>query len=174
LEKTTELNRIGLGGGCHWCTEAVYQSLLGVQFVEQGFIAAINDEDSYSEAVIVHFDPRIIPLEILIEIHLYTHESTTEHSMRDKYRSAIYTYSDTQPIEIQLIIRKLQQNFSKPIITKILPFHKFRLSIEKFQNYYYSNPDKPFCKNYINPKLHLLQKKFSTVINADKFSSRFN
>ena len=171
MKKPSKLNQIGLGGGCHWCTEALYQSLLGVQHVEQGFIASVNNDTAYSEAVVVHFDPETISLKTLIEIHLNTHDSTKIHSMSEKYRSAIYTFSDEQRKEVRLIINQLQLNFSKQLITKILTFNDFRFSNERFRNYYYSNPDKPFCRNYISPKLQLLRTKFSNALDSDKINT---
>ena len=88
------IKTIGLGGGCHWCTEAVFQSLRGVTQVEQGYIAAIAPDDSLSEGVIVHYNPAIISISVLIEIHLHTHKSTSNHSMRDTYRSAVYAMEE--------------------------------------------------------------------------------
>lgn len=76
------IHRIAFGGGCHWCTEAVYNSLKGIISVEQGFVASEGEESSFSEAVIVRYDPINISLEDLILIHLYTHKSTSNHSMR--------------------------------------------------------------------------------------------
>ncbi len=84
--------RIGLGGGCFWCSEAVFQNLRGVAQVAQGFIYSHPPHDSLSEAVLVDFDPAQISLADLIEIHLRTHASTSQHSMRQKYRSAIYAF----------------------------------------------------------------------------------
>jgi len=88
--------KIGFGGGCHWCTEAVFQALNGVQKVEQGFIRSDPPQDSFSEAVIVTFDSKILSLETLIEVHLRTHASTSSHKMRGKYRSAIYIFDNQQ------------------------------------------------------------------------------
>ncbi|MEM9076169.1 MAG: peptide-methionine (S)-S-oxide reductase [Bacteroidota bacterium] len=79
------MDKIGLGGGCHWCTEAVFSSLNDVIRVEQGFISS-NEESAFSEAVIVHYDSNAISLKDLVGIHLYTHKSTSDHSMRAKYR----------------------------------------------------------------------------------------
>ena len=81
-----EYKKIALGGGCHWCTEAVFQSLKGVEKVEQGFVAPLQDLNSYSEAVIVHYNADLISLKDLIEVHLDTHKSTSNHSFRKKYR----------------------------------------------------------------------------------------
>lgn len=165
------IQKIGFGGGCHWCTEAVFQSLKGVEDVSQGFIAATGNESSFSEAVIVNFNSQIISLEVLIEIHLRTHKSTSDHSMRNKYRSAIYTFSEEQRSEAKAILTGFQPEFSHQIITKVLPFANFKASEEFFQNYYYSNPEKPFCETYINPKLSLLLQEFSVHVNHNKVKS---
>jgi peptide-methionine (S)-S-oxide reductase len=60
------LVKIGFGGGCHWCTESVFQSLKGVQKVEQGWIASTNENDSFSEAVLVYFDETTIDIKVLL------------------------------------------------------------------------------------------------------------
>ena len=90
------IRKIGFGGGCHWCTEAVFQSLKGIETVEQGFIRSDAPADTWSEAVIVHYDPAEIDLAVLMEVHLRTHAATKDHSMRSKYRSAVYTFDGGQ------------------------------------------------------------------------------
>jgi len=165
-----ELTKVAFGGGCHWCTEAVFQSLIGVSLVEQGWVASIEKNNTFSEAVIVHFHPDKIDLKTLIEIHLLTHKSTSNHSMRTKYRSAIYYFTHQQKEKISKIIEKLQVGFKDKIITKVLTFKEFKPNTEEFQNYYQSNPDKPFCKNYIHPKLKFLLQRFSKNIDKRKVS----
>ena len=160
-----ELTKVAFGGGCHWCTEAVFQSLKGVEKVEQGFVASIDENSSFSEAVIVHFQVEIIALKTLIEVHLLTHKSTSNHSMRKKYRSAIYSFSDIQNKETTALLDDFQNQFNKKIITQVYPFSAFKASEEAFQNYYLKNPAKPFCKQFINPKLKLLVNKFSRHLN---------
>ena len=161
-------NKIALGGGCHWCTEAVFQSILGVSKVEQGFVASTGGNSTFSEAVIVHFNTEDISLKTLIEIHLYTHKSTSNHSMRTKYRSAIYVFSEVQKQQAKQIFESLQNEFKNQLITEILPFESFKASREQIQNYYYSNPEKPFCETFINPKLQVLLKRFSNYANQNK------
>lgn len=163
-------SKIALGGGCHWCTEAVFQSLIGIEKVEQGFVASTNENDSLSEAVIVHFNPEVIALETLIEIHLHTHKSTSNHSMREKYRSAVYYFTETQKIESEQIIKGFQEAFKQQLITTVLPFKTFKASREAIQNYYYKNPKKPFCESFINPKLQMLMKRFSNHTNQSKLN----
>lgn len=156
------MKKIAFGGGCHWCTEAVFESLRGVNKVEQGWVNSTDEEaQSLSEAVIVHFHEDLIPLEILIKIHLLTHNATSNHSMREKYRSAIYTFSKEQKELSQAILTEEQKLFDKPLITQVYPFESFKLNKETFLHYYKSNPDKPFCKRYIKPKLQLLLEKYA-------------
>jgi len=163
-------NKIALGGGCHWCTEAVFQSLNGVEKVTQGYVASIDENSTFSEAVIVHFNPDKIALQTLIEIHLHTHKSTSNHSMRTKYRSAVYVFSKEQEEESKVIIEKFQKTFESKIITKVLPFSEFKASQEAFQNYYQKDPNKPFCERFINPKLRFLLEHFSKAIDEKKVS----
>lgn len=160
--------KIALGGGCHWCTEAVFSSLLGVYNVEQGFVSSTRDNTNFSEAITLKYKPEIISLKTLVNIHLLTHKSTSYHSFREKYRSAFYVFSSNQKKEIEEIIIALQSNFTKPIITKVHPFSEFKPSKEEFKNYYYNNPNKPFCKTYITPKLQMLLSTFSKQINTEK------
>jgi peptide-methionine (S)-S-oxide reductase len=156
-----EIYKIGLGGGCHWCTEAVFQSLRGVLTVAQGYIASNGIHASFSEAVIVHYDRSVIPLEVLIEIHLLTHKSTKMHSMRDTYRSAVYVYNEEDNAFAKAVLRTLQKSSEEKIITAVMPFKDFNPSREEITNYYKKNPNKPFCERYISPKLGELKNTFA-------------
>ena len=156
--------KIALGGGCHWCTEAVFQALKGVVKVEQGYVASLDENKWFSEAVIVHFNEADIKLNVLIEIHLHTHKSTSNHSMRNKYRSAVYAFTEKQENQSAELLIKLQDKFDEKIITKVLIFSEFEASRESIQNYYQKNPKKPFCKQFIDPKLKLLLDKFGAYV----------
>jgi peptide-methionine (S)-S-oxide reductase len=127
-------------------TEAVFQTLKGVEIVEQGWIASEGVHDDFSEAVIVHFDESEIDLTTLTAIHLYTHSCTSEHSMRKKYRSAVYTFSNMYAEKVKAIIEQLQSEFDKPIVTQVLPFVSFKENKEQYQNYYLKNSENQFCK----------------------------
>jgi peptide-methionine (S)-S-oxide reductase len=163
-----ELTKIAFGGGCHWCTEAVFESLTAVKKVTQGWVASTNKNTAFSEAVIIEFEANKIDLKTLIEIHLLTHKSTSNHSMRTKYRSAVYYFTNHQKEESFKILKKIQVAFDAKIITKILEFKNFKPSEEAFQNYYQSNPNKPFCKSYIHPKLQFLINHFSQHVDNSK------
>lgn len=163
------MNReIGFGGGCHWCTEAVFLSLKGILNVKQGWIAAKPPQDWFSEAILANYNADIITLKDLIEIHLHTHASTSNHSMRNKYRSAVYVFNEEEEKEAKKIILELQADFEQTLITEVLLFADFKSSLPEHLDYYYSNPDKPFCALYINPKLKMLQTKFRKLADADK------
>ncbi|GAB2779330.1 peptide-methionine (S)-S-oxide reductase [Salinimicrobium soli] len=157
----SQLKKIGLGGGCHWCTEAVFQSVPGVVKVEQGYIASEGAASELSEAVIVHYHSKKAFLEQLIRVHLHTHSSTSRHSFRGKYRSAIYYFSSEDGKAAEKTLEKLQQEFSEKIVTKVLPFRKFEASREAIQDYYIKHPEAPFCKRYIEPKLKVTKKIIS-------------
>ena len=161
------MQTIGFGGGCHWCTEAIFQSLKGVLKVQQGWIASDGEAAEFSEAVVMDFDHEIISIATLVAVHLHTHSSTSDHSMRNKYRSAVYAVSDVQAVELQGVIERMQPQFEQPIITKVHALRKFKINKEEFQNYYNNDPEKPFCRTYISPKLRLIMKLFSKEVKAD-------
>ncbi|WP_324721803.1 peptide-methionine (S)-S-oxide reductase [Salinimicrobium sp. HB62] len=156
-----ELEKIGLGGGCHWCTEAVFQAVEGVVKVEQGYIASAPPAEAFSEAVIVHYLTKRVKLKRLLEIHLHTHNSTSNHSFRKKYRSAVYYFSLEEEKAAREILEVLQKQFEEQLVTKVLPFRKFNASRDSIQNYYRKNPDAPFCRRFIEPKLEILKRKYS-------------
>ncbi|WP_116106999.1 peptide-methionine (S)-S-oxide reductase [Lewinella sp. IMCC34191] len=157
LAEVIEITRIGLGGGCHWCTEGVFVGLDGVERVEQGWIAADPPFGAPSEAVIVHFNPQKIRLETLISVHLQTHSATNSHPLRGKYRSAVYYFSEEQRRESEQILSKFGRVPDQPLLTKTLPFRTFTPSLPEHRDYYRSDPERPFCRRYITPKIERLR-----------------
>jgi len=158
------MEKIGLGGGCHWCTEGIFQMLAGVALVEQGFIRSDPPSDSWAEGVIVHFDPSVIGLPTLVEVHLRTHSATVPFVARSKYRSAIYVQDEDQRKRATDAMISLQLQFEHAIQTRILARQEFKLSDESFQNFYVSDPGKPFCRRYIDPKLEMIRRDFAAII----------
>lgn len=162
------IKQAGFGGGCHWCTEAVFSALKGIRSVRQGWIASEGSDASFSEGVIVEYDDAVIPFATLIAIHLYTHSSTSQHSMRDKYRSAVYAFNRHDAQFAREAIEALQQEFNGQIVTRVVPYREFTQSRDELLDYYFSDPEKPFCKLYINPKLRLIMQQFSEAAAPDK------
>ena len=162
-----ELTVVGLGGGCHWCTEAVFQSLRGVKGVEQGWIRSESPHDAESEAVRVTFDPGVIGLDTLVEVHLRTHSSTSAHAMRGTYRSAVYTTGPAQRAEAERVLAALGEETGEAYVTKVLPLAGFRLNDERYLDYYRTRPDAPFCTTYISPKLRALRETHAPHVRPD-------
>lgn len=165
------MNKVAFGGGCHWCTEAVFQSLIGVLEVEQGWLASDGEFNEYSEGVVVHYNEKLMSLSVLVDIHLHTHSCTSTHQLRGKYRSAVYVYRDDQLRSVQKLIEDLQSDFDKNIITKVLPMMRFKKNKEEYLDYYYKNPEQKFCKRYINPKLKFLLENYTNQVDDSKLVS---
>lgn len=159
--------KLGLGGGCHWCTEAIFQSLKGVERVQQGWIATSAERSDYSEAVLVSFDPEEIDLITLVEIHLLTHASTSNHSFRKKYRSALYYLEESEKSVLENSLSTLQKDFKEKLVTEVYPLGNFKSNEESFLNYYQKRRDSPFCETHISPKLSLLHKRFRKELRPE-------
>ena len=153
--------KVGFGGGCHWCTEAVFQQLQGVLQVDQGWASSTDAPSFFSEAVIVHFDPAVISLEVLTSLHLHTHSCTSRHALRTRYRSAVYGFGESQVQAVAKVLEALQADFDDPLVTEAVLFSAFRQNSERYQDYYQRQPEAPFCQRYISPKLEVLQKQYA-------------
>ena len=162
------VKQIGLSGSCYWCTEAIFLSLHGVTKVEQGWLSSFADDDWFTEGIIVSYIPDMISLKNLIAVHLHSHSSTKVHSMGDKYRSAVYAMDPYQVTEIKHNLAILQAEFEQPLITRAYTFNQFKPSDESMQNYYYSDPQRPFCENIISPKLTKLLHRHADLANKEK------
>ena len=162
------MEKIGLGGGCHWCTEGVFQALRGVVEVDQGFLRSKAPSDAWAEGVIVAFDPAIISLDTLIEIHLRTHSGTGAYSPGGRYRSAIYVFDADQHGRAARTLARFAAETDDAVRTLVLPFVDFKPSEARYQNYYVTDPDRPFCQRYIDPKLTYLRTNFAEAMRRDE------
>lgn len=157
------MEKIGFGGGCHWCTEGVFQALRGVFQADQGFIQSEPPSDAWAEGVIVSFDPAIISLGTLAEVHLRTHSANGTYSPNGRYRSAIYIFAADQHDESAQAVASFAEDAGEAARTLVLPFIGFKPSEARYQNYYLTDPDRPFCRRYIDPKLDYLRRHFAHV-----------
>ncbi len=154
--------RIGFGGGCHWCTEAVFESLRGVTRVAQGWLAPAHAATDLSEAVLIDFEPDLIGLSTLVAVHLHTHSCTSNHALRARYRSAVYALSSGQAEQATRAIAQLQRtDFQLPILTRVCRLGAFRGSDERYLHYGRRHAGQPFCERFIDPKLALLKARFA-------------
>ena len=164
------MQKAGFGGGCHWCTEAVFQALRGVQAVRQGFVRSDAPHDGWSEAVEVDFDPAEIGFSDLVAVHLATHSSASDHKLRGKYRSAVYVFDDgTAALRA---LAAIMAETGEAFVTAVLPHRGFKASDARFQDYYATNPERPFCQTYIDPKLAKLRARFSRLMKVAPKAAR--
>ena len=157
------MEKVGFGGGCYWCTEGVFQVLRGVAQVDQGFIHSEPPADTWAEGVIVTFDPSVISLGTLSEVHLRTHSAGGAYSPRGKYRSAIYVVEEDQRFEAATAVAQFAEESGTVVRTLILPLVGFKPSDARYQNYYRTDPGRPFCRRYIDPKLEYIRRNFTEI-----------
>ncbi|EGU57589.1 peptide methionine sulfoxide reductase [Vibrio nigripulchritudo ATCC 27043] len=168
-----------IGGGCFWCTEALFQQVRGVKSVTSGYSGGhtknpayrevCNGTTGHAEVVQIEFDDSEISFADLVEIHLTTHNPTTpDRQGADRgtqYRSIILGHDESQLNVAKEVIEKLKPEFSDPIVTEVKPFEVFYKAEGKHQNYYRANPEGRYCQMVISPKLD----KFR-VTHGDKLS----
>ncbi len=167
-----------LGGGCFWCTEALFQKVKGVHAVVSGYTGGnapgkptyrevCSGLTGHAEVVQITFDPHILSYHDLLVIFMTTHDPTTLNrqgaDVGTQYRSAIYYHNDTQK-EIALnVIAEVAGAFEDPIVTEVSALRTFYEAEEYHQNYYRNNPTQGYCNFVISPKLSKLRK-----LHADK------
>lgn len=175
--------KITFGGGCFWCTEAIFQTIKGVKSVTSGYTGGIIPNPTYAqicdadtghaEVVEVTFNADEISLDELLLIFFKTHDATTLNRQGNdegtQYRSAIFYHTDEQKQHAEAMIRHLtdQQVFDKPIVTEVTPASKFYKAEDYHQNYFNTNPMKPYCAFVIQPKLNKFAKHFTENIKPE-------
>lgn len=166
------------GGGCFWCTEAIFQNLKGVLSVLPGYSGGHVPNPTYEqvcagdtghiEVTKIEFDPAVISYEVLLEVFFATHDPTSMDRQGDdvgvQYRSVIFYTSEEQKRQAEEFIKKIQKDYSTPLVTQILPLDKFYEAENYHQNYFNNNPNKPYCQAVISPKLKKFREKFAYLL----------
>lgn len=166
-----------LGGGCFWCTEAIYLDLKGVERVQSGYSGGYIDKPSYKQvtsgttghAEVIQFlyDPTVISYGEILEIFWSTHDPTTlnrqGNDVGPQYRSAVFYHSEEQKKEAEFYKNKLNESgaFNRPIVTEITPFTNFYVAEDYHQNYFNENGMQPYCQFVIRPKVEKFKKAFA-------------
>ncbi|EAZ82858.1 peptide-methionine (S)-S-oxide reductase MsrA [Algoriphagus machipongonensis] len=174
------LELITLGGGCFWCTEAVFQHLEGVEKVISGYSNGYVENPSYreicsgttghAEVVQVFFDPDKISLRKILEVFFATHDPTTVNRQGNdtgpQYRSAIfYTTVSQENIAMDLINGLNNQDiYDKKIVTEVAELQNFYPADDYHQDYYNLNGHQPYCQFVIKPKVNKLEKYFKDLM----------
>ncbi|QNN40884.1 peptide-methionine (S)-S-oxide reductase MsrA [Pedobacter roseus] len=171
------------GGGCFWCTEAVFQTLNGVSQVTSGYMGGelkhptymeiCNGDTGHAEVVQISFDEDIISFEELLLVFFKTHNATTlnrqGNDIGTQYRSVIFYENEDQHQKAKKIVDELtrDQVFDKPIVTEITAAKEFYEAEDYHQNYFNNNQGKPYCAFVIQPKLNKFAKDFKNKIRPE-------
>jgi peptide methionine sulfoxide reductase msrA/msrB len=166
------------GGGCYWCTEAMFQQVRGVKTVVSGFSGGGVADPSYeavcggstghAEVIQVSYDPAIISFEELIRVHMGTHDPTTLNAqgadIGTQYRSIVLYRSDGEKEVTEKVLKEMDGVFDDPIVTEVKPFEAFYPAPEKHFNYYNDNPYQGYCQAVISPKVAKFRKSFAHLL----------
>ncbi len=174
------LDVILLGGGCFWCTEAVFLRLEGVKEVIPGYAGGIVEQPSYeaictgrtghAEVIQVIFDPKQIGLETLLAVFWATHDPTTLNrqgaDVGPQYRSAVFYLNEAQGDLASNLKDKLMQSgiYSSAIVTEITPFSNFYPAEIYHHNYFALHEQQSYCQFVVRPKVEKLQQLFKNLL----------
>jgi peptide-methionine (S)-S-oxide reductase len=164
-----------LGGGCFWCTEALYKQLKGVNTVVSGYAGGHTKDPTYeqmhyedtghAEVVQITFDPKIISYRELLEIFFAVHDPTTPgrqgNDVGKEYRSVILYIDERQKAVAEDVIKNFaSQHWEDPIVTELKKLDMFYPAEDYHQNFFEKNPEQAYCQVVINPKLAKFRQKF--------------
>lgn len=168
---------IYLGGGCFWCTEAVFDRVRGIVDVQSGYANGHLDHPSYddictgqtghAEVVKLDFDPAVISLRDLLLIFFGTHDPTTlnrqGNDVGTQYRSAIFTTQVQQADAAKNLVDEMQAEkaFDAPIVTQIEPLTNYWPAEDYHQDYFLQHPNQGYCAFVVGPKVQKFQHAFS-------------
>jgi len=164
------------GGGCFWCTEAVFQNLKGVTKVVSGYMGGhkpnpsyediCNGDTGHAEIIRIEFNPQEISFEDLLLVFFKTHDPTTlnmqGNDVGNQYRSVVFYENQEQKLASENMIDQLEKEmvFARPIVTEVTPISIFYSAEDYHQDYYNNNANKGYCVHVIQPKLNKFIKEF--------------
>jgi peptide-methionine (S)-S-oxide reductase len=174
------LNVAVLGGGCFWCTEAVFNQLKGVEKVESGYSGGDLDHPTYeqvssgmtghAEVARITFDPDSISFKEILEIFFSTHDPTTLNrqgpDVGTQYRSVIFYLNDQQKATSQQVIKELTEEkvWDVPIVTVLEPFRAFYPAEDYHRDYFGRHPEQLYCTLVIAAKIAKLRQLYMSKL----------
>lgn len=179
--ENNKLKLATFGGGCFWCTEAVFLEVNGIEKVVSGYSGGnapgkptyrevCSGLTGHAEVIQVSYDPKVISYEDILIIFMTTHDPTQLNrqgaDVGTQYRSVIYYHDDTQKQVAETVVKQLASYFDNKIVTEMSPLNVFYEAEEQHQNYYRNNTEQGYCSFVITPKLQKLRK-----LHADKLKS---
>ncbi len=179
-EDKSKYETVVLGGGCFWCTEAVFKMLRGVISVAPGYAGGTkqsptyedvsNGDTGHAEVIKIEFDSSQIKFRDLLTVFFGTHDPTTKNrqgaDVGTQYRSIILYSNENQMRVAEDFIKELNTSNrgGKSIVTEIEPLKEFYEAEEYHKEYYAKNPRQPYCEVIINPKLQKVQEEFADLL----------
>ena len=178
----SELQTITLGGGCFWCTEAVFVKVRGVTDVESGYCnghvvkpsyeQVCSGDTGHNEVVKLVFDPAQISLREILEIFFVIHDPTTLNRQGNdagtQYRSGIYVSTPEQGEIANNMLAEMTQAtvFGRPIVTEVLPLSNYWPAEDYHQDFFERNPFQGYCMAVAAPKVEKFRKTFARLVKA--------
>lgn len=179
---TKNLQIATVGGGCFWCTEAVFQELRGVEKVVSGYSGGnVHGKPTYreicsgltghAEVIQITFDDTIISYKDILIIFMTTHNPTTLNrqgaDVGTQYRSVIFYHNEIQKEIAEVVVKEMASYYDNPIVTEISEKSTFYEADKEHQDYYKNNQGQGYCSFVIDPKLAKLRKLY-----ADKLKTK--
>ncbi len=168
------------GGGCFWCTEAVFKMMKGVSSVVPGYSGGATKNPTYeevcsgktghAEVTKVEYDPSLVSFENLLTVFFASHDPTTVNRQGNdvgtQYRSVIFYTTPEQKKIAEDFIKDINASHKNgaPIVTEIQPLDMFYEAESYHKDYFARNPENPYCQIVINPKLEKVQHKFANLL----------
>ena len=179
---SAHLETATFGGGCFWCVEAVFQDLEGVHQVVSGYAGGANPNPTYeqvcsgttghAEVAQIAFDPAVICFANLLYVFWRTHDPTTLNrqgaDQGTQYRSVIFYHDEEQRAIAEACKSETDASdlWPDPIVTEISPLTQFYAGEDYHQNYYRLNPNQPYCRMVIDPKVNKFKKEFQNRLKS--------
>ncbi len=180
---TSERQQVAtLGGGCFWCIEAIYNDIQGVSAAISGYAGGRVPNPTYeqvcshmtghAEVVQVTFDPAVISYRDILEIFFSIHDPTTlnrqGNDVGDQYRSVILYHDAEQKRIAEETIKALTEAkaFRDPIVTQVVPLDHFYPAENYHQEYFKNNPNQPYCRFVVAPKVSKFRKHHAEMLKA--------
>ena len=170
------------GGGCFWCTEAIFKSLKGIISVVPGYTGGTTTNPTYEqvadgntghvESIKIEFDPAVMSYDDLLAVFFNTHDPTSlnrqGNDIGTQYASTIFYVNDAQKATAEKLIGELEaaKAYDRPVVTALKPLGEFYPAEDYHRNYYETHKDQAYCQIVIEPKLEKLQKKFSQLLSS--------
>ena len=182
MTQSTQFETIVLGGGCFWCTEAVFVQVRGVLDVESGYCNGQTLNPTYeqvcsgmtghNEVVRLAYDPSVISTRVLLEIFFAIHDPTTLNRQGNdrgtQYRSGVYFTTPSQADAAKAIIAEIDADdvFDTSVVTEVLPLQNYSAAEDYHQDFFERNPTQGYCLAVAAPKVWKFKKTFSQWVKS--------